>query len=383
MAIKTDVVVPFENVTDDSIVVAEIMFKTGSHIEKGDILCRIETSKSVVDVESPESGYVELMCSENDEIKPGGVLAVITEAVPRSITPKQPETAAENTAKTAGLTTLYSNSASRMMTEHGLLSDVFNGRAFVKESDVSAYLGKKTPEKIKSYSGYDDSRVDAIPPVNTTLKRIPRWKAAEVAALSSSQNLLITNLAAKVTLPPSFAHTGKAPFGSLLSSLTPLILKLTCETLQIFPEFNSFFHNGNIYTYDLINIGYTIDLGSGLRVVSLGNLHGTSPDEINKLIFSATKKYLKNALKPEEITGSTFTVTDLSSEGVESFTPLINRYQSASLGISSVDERSLSFILNIVFDHRVHEGRSAARFVSRLRKEIQKCLETQSPIVQA
>ena len=81
--------------------------------------------------------------------------------------------------------------------------------------------------------------------------------------------------------------------------------------------------------------------------------------------------YLEDVLDVEDVTGITFTITDLSSQDVLFFTPLINMGNSAILGISAVDKKLNRSTLSLTFDHRVTDGNIAAAFLKELPKRVQ------------
>jgi len=93
--------------------------------------------------------------------------------------------------------------------------------------------------------------------------------------------------------------------------------------------------------------------------------------EIEKSLSGGIYSYFKSKLSVEEITGSTFTISDLSAFGVDRFIPLVNYKQSAILGISSVDKKLERLNLSLTFDHRITEGKMAAQFLSKLVKAIE------------
>ena len=92
-----------------------------------------------------------------------------------------------------------------------------------------------------------------------------------------------------------------------------------------------------------------------------------SISEIEQDIINLSGKYLDNSLHYDDITDITFTITDLSSENVAFFQPLINFMNSAILGISSIDEKLDRCIYTVTFDHRVTEGKLVAGFLKDLK----------------
>jgi len=263
-----------------------------------------------------------------------------------------------------------------LLRENGIAEDSFAGRDFVRKTDVLKYLGIKETSAVQNVHPKPLERAAPTPrggklPSNISKEKLPAHKLIEIQHLSNSQNILTSNFAVKVKFPvaPS-SGSGSAPFSRLKNKLTPIILKCVCQVLKEFREVNAFFHENHVCYYKDVNLGYALDLGEGLKVVGLGDLSDKTLDEINKLILDYARMYLRKKLTAECLTGSTFTVTDLSGDSVLSFSPLINKNQSAVLGISSIDEDDGCFILNLVFDHRVSEGKQSAQYLNKLKKKI-------------
>ena len=92
---------------------------------------------------------------------------------------------------------------------------------------------------------------------------------------------------------------------------------------------------------------------------------------LNEDIINLSGKYLDDTLHYDDVAGVTFTITDLSSEEVAFFRPLVNFMNSAILGISAIDEKLGRCIFTVTFDHRVTEGKLVARFLKELKARLE------------
>src|SRR5258708_6498224 len=122
-------------------------------------------------------------------------------------------------------------------------------------------------------------------------------------------------------------------------------------------------------------MGFAIDAGRGLMVPVIRDADKKSVAEIAGNMRELLVQYLSDEISVKSLLGGTFTLTDLSSEGVYSFQPLINRGQSAILAVCSefppaADQEGV-FNLVLVFDHQLSEGREAARFLNELRHRLE------------
>ena len=108
-----------------------------------------------------------------------------------------------------------------------------------------------------------------------------------------------------------------------------------------------------------------------MRVLKLPETGEKSITDVEVLVFDMIKRYMGKKLTSKDVAGVTFTVTDLSKEGIHFFAPLIPKGQSAILGISAIDEKLQRCILSLSFDHRVTDGRKASEFLRKLKKRIE------------
>jgi pyruvate/2-oxoglutarate dehydrogenase complex dihydrolipoamide acyltransferase (E2) component len=162
---------------------------------------------------------------------------------------------------------------------------------------------------------------------------------------------------------------------------TDIIVKIVSRVLLEYPLLNCSVEEDEIIKRNYTNIGVAVALDEGLivPVVKYANIKGlkTISDDIKKLADKARS----NTLQPDEMTGGTFTVSNLGMFNIESFTPIINQPEVAILGINTIKETAvkldgeLQFIpmmtLSLTADHRVVDGSVAAQFLNRLKEYIE------------
>jgi hypothetical protein len=154
--------------------------------------------------------------------------------------------------------------------------------------------------------------------------------------------------------------------------ITALVVFESSRLLLNFKEFNALFDRGRVGTYEQINIGWAIDGGNGLMVPVIANAESKSPIEMVAQMTAQYERYMQGALAPADFLGGTFTVSDLSSEGVAHFQPLISQGQCAILGVGSEmdGEENERLSLTLSFDHQVTEGKRAAQFLRELTRRL-------------
>lgn len=166
-------------------------------------------------------------------------------------------------------------------------------------------------------------------------------------------------------------------------SLTPFLVKAVVAVLKEYPFFNARLDEPKqeIVLHDVYNVGVAVDSPRGLVVPVLKNADRKSIQELAAELRLLSQGARSGELSPEDVSGGTFTVTNIGPLGGRGFTPLINYPQVAILGAGkarlepvvtgSLEDHTLTvrLILPVVlaFDHRVVDGADGARFVNRLK----------------
>jgi pyruvate dehydrogenase E2 component (dihydrolipoamide acetyltransferase) len=162
---------------------------------------------------------------------------------------------------------------------------------------------------------------------------------------------------------------------------TAFAVKAVAKALERNSAMNSAIEGEEITTYSEINIAVAINTDQGLVAPVIQNANKRSLKEVNASIEELSQKAKENRLTIEELTGGTFTVTNLGAYDVESFAPVINPPQCAILGLGRIAYRPvatgervsarLATLLTLVFDHRVVDGVPAAKFLRDVRNNLE------------
>ena len=202
------------------------------------------------------------------------------------------------------------------------------------------------------------------------VESVGKAKAAEIAALTQGQSgNLISSLTVQFNSEKILAALKEAQ--GLSESLLPVILHEFSQLLSKEPKFTSFYEDSAIHYYDQVNLGVALDLGQGLKVVTIQKADRLSPLEISEKLLDFSIQYASHLLQLNDLENSTVTVTDLSGLNILSFQPLLNQYQSVILGIGgdqTLPGKPVS--LTLAFDHRVLTGREVGTFLSNLRARL-------------
>ena len=194
---------------------------------------------------------------------------------------------------------------------------------------------------------------------------------------------------AQLTLNASFDATSMMDFRAALKangeamglgkiSLNDMVLYAVSRTLMNHPTLNANVVNDTFRYFKHANVGMAVDTERGLLVPTIFGAEKLSLAEISAAAKTAAGKAREGKLSPDEMSGGSFTVTNLGAMGVESFTPVINPPQTAILGVCSITYKLRAdgttypaMGLSLTFDHRAVDGAPAARFLSDLCKALE------------
>jgi pyruvate dehydrogenase E2 component (dihydrolipoamide acetyltransferase) len=169
--------------------------------------------------------------------------------------------------------------------------------------------------------------------------------------------------------------------GVELAALVPVVLHETALTLREFPELNARLEGDEIVYLDRYDLGVAVQTDQGLVVPVVRGCDTRSVEELRADVDALAEKAREGRLAPEELRGSTFTVTSAGKLGGLLVTPLINHPEVAILGVHRIAPRPVvrdgEIIartmgnLSLTFDHRVVDGARAAAFTLALIDRLQ------------
>jgi pyruvate dehydrogenase E2 component (dihydrolipoamide acetyltransferase) len=170
-------------------------------------------------------------------------------------------------------------------------------------------------------------------------------------------------------------------------TVTAILLKLTAEALRKFPKFNASvdMKNEEIIYKEYVNIGVAVDTDRGLLVPVIRDADKKSITELSLELNEMAEKARTKKIKPDELQGANFTISNLGGIGGTSFTPIVNRPAVAILGVSRsqmepvfIDgefKPRMMLPMSLSYDHRLIDGADGARFLRWL------CEAMQNPLV--
>jgi pyruvate dehydrogenase E2 component (dihydrolipoamide acetyltransferase) len=159
-------------------------------------------------------------------------------------------------------------------------------------------------------------------------------------------------------------------------TINDLVHLAVVRTLRSHPELNSTFDGATIRQYEDVHLGFAIDTPRGLMVPVIRNAHTLTLRQLAAEAARLATGCREGGVKPDELSGGTFTVTNLGGLGIESFTPVLNVPQTAILGVCAIRPEPVQEGGEIVFqpriglsltiNHQVIDGAPGARFLQAL-----------------
>ncbi len=424
----TNVLMPKLGLTMTEGTVVKWNKSVGDTVKAGESLVEIETDKINNVIDAPADGLLlKVLVNEGDAMEVSGLLAIIGEqgekiesdAVSKPEKEAQPEdTIAEETQSNVSLETdsndtwiKASPAAKKLAKELGIsLSGVTGtgpgGR--IIERDIHSF-SENTPKikasplavKVAAVEGVNlsdinkDSRImkeDVMSAASTTkpVEATQTLSDSNATALSGMRKVIAQRMSTSWNTSPHVNMTYeidmteakelKAKISKASGakySFTEIIVKATAQALTEHKEINRSLIDNKIYQHDTINMGIAVALKDGLIVPVIKDAQKKSISVLRNEISLLGEKARNGELLPGEISGGTFTISNLGMFGVDQFTPIINPPESAILGVCRIVEKPVvvegeiavrpMMNLCLSFDHRIIDGAVAALFMKKLR----------------
>ena len=410
--------------------------KEGDPIQEGEPLVEVETAKLETEMESVASGVVaHILVPEGATVPIRTVLAIVAapgEVVPRPATGRPAAAvpaagtrpvaapAAAPAQPRGGVAAQVVPAARRLAQEHGIdLSQVngsgARGRIMIEdvEKAIAATAAGAPPaapvgvpaqvvpaaRRLAQEHGIDLARVQGTGPDGRVLledvERAIAAPAGQVVPIRGMRQTIATRMLgslqsmAQVTLTTEADVTDAMRLREGLArqwaegGFSPLVLviKATARALKEHPRMNATQYEDRIELASTVNVGVAVALEEGLMVPTIRDTDRKSLAEIARESRDLAIRTREGRASVDEVTGGTFTVTNLGAYDIDAFTPIINPPQLGILGVGrsvekpavhngEITKRSMMF-LSLTFDHRVIDGAPAADFLKTVKAHLE------------
>ena len=403
------------------------LVEDGASVSRGDDVVEIETDKATMTYSADADGVLRIVASEGDTLPIGAVIASIggdrlavgaesegasPAPVRQTTTPSAgdaspasapadaaPETdgapAAAPTLAPSPLPTgdggervKASPVARRIARERGVelggLAGTGPGGRIVK-ADVEAAVGApaapaSTPAPVAApavgvadvATAKGDIRVQELSRTQQTIARRMAESRATVPDFTLEADVdMEAAVAARASLKAAAAE------GQVVPSLNDMVVKACALALREFPRVNAAYRDGRFELYSRVNVGVAVAVPDGLTVPTVFDADRRTLGEIAGQTRALAAKARDGSITPPELSGGTFSVSNLGMHGIREFTAVINPPQAAILSVGEVAPRAVVrdgevvarnlMSVTLACDHRILYGADAAEFLARVR----------------
>jgi pyruvate dehydrogenase E2 component (dihydrolipoamide acetyltransferase) len=402
MAIPVEV--PKLGNTVEECLIAKWRKHKGEHVSAGEVVAEIETDKATFEVTAPADGTVLETFFEEGALAPVFTNLFVIGEAGESVDAFRPQAAAATEAAPAAAPAApkvdrqvarpapaapagsLSPRARRFAAEHDFHPDAVIGsgpagrvlEADLREEYFSSPRVSSLAKKQKQAGMVLSS--DLVPPatrvsgIRATIARRMRESLSSTAqyTLHTSANaggLLL--MRAKI----------KGATGVPDININDLVTFCAIQALIDVPDVNAEFIDGRIYKHREIHIGFACDTPRGLVVPVIRDAQKLTAGELSVRMKELAEQAVQGTISVDDLSGGTFTVSNMGGLGIESFTPVLNPPQVAILGVDSIQlkpvrrEGRIEFIdaigLSITLDHQVIDGAPGARFLKVVKEKIE------------
>lgn len=419
----TNVIMPALGIAQDTGKILRWLKAEGQTVTQGEPLLEIETDKAAVELETPASGILaNVTAHEGDEIPVSQVIAMIL-APGESPSAPTPALATARSAPTpAAMPASATPVASRMAQEHSLdlrLVKPQGGR--IEKADVLAYLESHEPapagriaaspkaRRLAAEHGLDLAAIKGSGPDGAiqaadvlAVDKKPALPVAVVATpselpVSTVWRIMVERITQCWTTVPHFYLLREVNASGLIAwrdkannrsetkiTFTDLLTRIVAAALAKHRRVNAMWSEGKIYLNEQIHIGLAVAVEQGLVVPVIHDADKLSAAEIATRRQDLVTRAQAGKLRPEDIAGGTFTLSNLGMYDVDAFNAILNPPQAAILAVGRIAERVVPvngqpgvqpmMTLSLSCDHRVVDGARGAQFLQTVAEWVEEPL---------
>ena len=414
----------------DAVEITDVLIKKGAELKVDDVILVVESDKASMEIPSKESGTItKVLVNKGDTIKPGDTIIEIDSKQSQEQevisdekeevsnpdeksknTPIKSEHKEEITQKTNHNISSYNNSTGFIATPsvrklarelgcdlNKVIGTEKNNR--ITKEDILNHV-KQTikedsiqPKNIATL----DSKTENVNTVKIDETSFMKFGSIEKVSFNKIRSVTAKRMTQSWTSIPHVTHFDEVEITHILNlkkhielitkskkvSILAFISYALIKTLSLMKKFNSTadINNEVLIIKNYINLGIAVDTPNGLLVPNIKNAEKKSIKDLNDSIIKISNKARIKSLKPDDMSGGTFTISSLGGIGGKFFTPIINSPEVSIIGISraytkvKLDANNFPFKVKVLpfslsYDHRVIDGAEAARFCNLFKNNL-------------
>jgi pyruvate dehydrogenase E2 component (dihydrolipoamide acetyltransferase) len=417
----TTVIMPALELAQETGKVLKWLKNPGDRVSKGEPVVEIETDKVTVEIEAPASGVLGGLAAQPGDVVPvGTTIALIFapgEAGAGAPAPDSAAARARGDARAPATPPAVKASplARKLAEHHGLdLSEVTTASGRIEKADVLAHVERRrasagngaaariaaaSPKarRLAAERGVDLVALRGSGPGGAVLaadvpaapRRALEPAPAAAAGVSTVWRIMAERMTASWTTAPHFYLVREVNVSRLVTwrqrvssrtgvrvTYTDLLVRIVAAALGQHPRANSSWRDGAIVANAEINIGLAVAIEDGLVVPVLHRADTLSLAEIAARREDLVSRAQAGKLRPADIQGGSFTISNLGMYGVDAFDAIVNPPQAAILAVGRITDRVVpvngqpavapTMVLTLSCDHRALDGARGARFLGDL-----------------
>lgn len=376
--------------------VVEWLKAEGEAVKAGEVLAEVETDKAVMELQARADGVLrKILAPAGSTVPVGGLVAVIAQPdedisalleqgrpraqVKGTAAAPAPARAAPEEASVAPATPpgvpKASPLARRLARERGL------DLALVSGSGPGGRIVKRDLERIEAAPAAMPSVAAAAAYRDVPLTQMRKTIARRlVESLGPIPHFFLT-----VEVDMERAWDAREALNALGEepriSINDILLKVVATALTRHPECNAWWQGDHIRYFNEVHLGMAVAIEDGLITPVLRNAHRKSLREIALEARDLAERARARKLKPEEYTGSTFSVSNLGMLGIDEFTAVINPPEAGIIAVGAITQQPVVHDGSVVVrrrmrltmscDHRVIDGATGARFLQTVKRMLE------------
>jgi len=378
--------------------------KVGENVNKGEVLAEIETDKATVEVESSAGGVVRRLVVEEGSVVPVGspiaIVGTAEEVIQESGVQGsgiQVETGKRESSVESPKPEILPSAISNLKPAMGKSSPLARKIASEKKVDLSGVKGtgpggRIVRRDIEAALASQESQiveriVSALPSPDSSTIRL----SDQTLPMSKLRQAIARRMAESKASVPHFYVTHEYKMDALMDlraqfnkivpeneklSVNDFILKAVALVLRQFPNLNSSLDGSAVLRHGQVNVGVAVSVEGGLLTIVCQDADAKPLKQIAAEVKAMAARARAGRVKPDDIEGSTFSISNLGMYDVENFIAIINPPEAAILAVGSA--REVPVVENgavkpgwrmkatISVDHRVSDGVEAAKFMQAL-----------------
>jgi pyruvate dehydrogenase E2 component (dihydrolipoyllysine-residue acetyltransferase) len=387
----TSVVMPALEMAQETGKIVSWLKKEGDTVAKGELLLEVETDKAVVEIEATADGVLAGVKSHEGDVVPVGV------TIAWLVAPGEQPPVESATAAPSARAVTAAPSAPAVQRESPRTAAPASGSAAPQISPKARRLAKEKGVDITKITGTGpDGTITSDDVMRAAEAPAAAPAAAAAVAVEASPSLsAIARLMAERTTQswtqvPHFFLAREVEAGALLQlreklgvtvvTITDLLVALTARVLAKHPKLNASWDNGSIRLNPGVNISVAMAVQDGVVGAVIPNADKLLVAAIASQRKELTERARGGRLKPADVSGGTFTITNLGMYNVDAFNAIILPPQAAILAVGRIADRVVAvngqpavrpmMTLTLSGDHRVVDGAQAALFLNELAEAI-------------